>query len=195
MLHAACLQSLFACGKRCLDQGDSWARVTCAIGIKIPVDLTSAFALHINILIIDKSMIRREWKGTINGKGQRNGEEGRTAKQKYCLWTSLEAQVAHRILYLSQARVHAWAEISIASRRRLLRPPCAPQTALHPYPCRGQFVPSSGERGALIRSNSFSPEVHIRVENGGGKTGKEQGVGQRRKRAEERKATCLKKVK
>lgn len=85
VLRTACLQSLFACGKRCLDQGDSRGRVTCAIGIKIPVDLTSASALHINILIIDKSMIRREWKGTINGKGQRNGEEGRTAKQKYCL--------------------------------------------------------------------------------------------------------------
>lgn len=195
MLRTACLQSLFACGKRCLDQGDSRGRVTCAIGIKIPVDLTSASALHINILIIDKSMIRREWKGTINGKGQRNGEEGRTAKQKYCLWTLLEAQVVRTVLYLSRACVRAWAEISITSRRRLLRPPCAPQTTLHPYPCRGQFVPSSGERGAPIRSNPFSPEVRIRVENGWGKTGKEQGVGQRRKRPEERKATCLKKVK
>ena len=68
----------------------------------------------------------------------------------------------------------------------LHRLPCTPTDAAW------QFVPS-GVGDALIPSNSFSPEVHTRVENGGWKTGKEQGVGQRRKRAEERKATCLKK--
>lgn len=74
-----------------------------------------------------------------------------------------------------------------------------PSTVLHRLLCTPanagwQFVPSGAE-GALTPSTSFSPEVHSRVENEGGRRGKEQGVGQRRKRAEERRATCLKKSK
>lgn len=138
-------------------------------------------------------MIRQEWKGTINGKEQGNEEEGRKAKQKYCLWTSLEAHVVNKILYSAQECVHAWAEISTTSYKKIAevsivlhRLPCTPTDA------EWQFVPSS-MGGALTLSNPFSPKVHSRLENGGEKTRKKQGVGQRRKRAEGRKPAYLKK--
>lgn len=89
-------------------------------------------------------MIRQEWKGTINRKGQRNGEEGRKAKQKYCLWISLEAHVVHKILYSSQECVHAWAEISATSRRKLLRSPLCSTGCPAPLP---------------VQSGSLSPAV------------------------------------
>lgn len=67
----------------------------------------------------------------------------------------------------------------------------APQTALHPCRCRVAICPQR-RGGTMTPSNSFCPEVHTRVENRGGKTGREQGVGQRRM-GQETKATCLKK--
>lgn len=68
---------------------------------------------------------------------------------------------------------------------------CAPQAALRPYRHRVAVCPQYG--GALTLSNPFSRKVQSRLENGGEKTRKKQGVGQRRKKAEGRKPAYLKK--